>query len=320
MNIANNGQAKSLVKRFPILCCLVFALYLISFKSTHVYASVSAETKYSLIQSLVPSTYSHYAIDEYNIYFSNDHFRYDTQFYVEGTYARYNTMGETMGVDTGGTGRMNLYTVFYCNENIKNGSDVVVFPASSLPPPETSASTIKFIQPNTSPFLDTTDGFNFLISYTVPIGTSHNDFSLVVSCPDFDPSKWEITGQEYNSATGQGWLKCFISPVSVGLHTVTAKIGTKTTNTIIERLGGSVDANGDGIDDRTNLPVGDGHVKVSDPTGSGAIGALENMKDFMGSMSDFSGKIFGFLPNEVRYTMIFVISVMGFIAIKKFLL
>lgn len=182
------------------------------------------------------------------------------------------------------------------------------------------ASDVKFIQPSISPFKDTTDGYNFLVSYSVPVNTSVADVSIKFSSPLLDPSDWSITQQEYNKLTGVGWVKVFVTSVPVGSHVVTCTINTVSVSTTIERLSGIVDSDGDGIDDRTNQPVDDGHADYTDIDGKGVATGISALTGFLTTMTSFSTKIFSFMPNEVKVIMVFVISVMGFIAIKKFIL
>lgn len=203
---------------------------------------------------------------------------------------------------------------------IRGTSPVYTLDNISLYSPVPVASVVKFIQPSVSPFSDTTDGFNFLVSYNLPVGTSVSDVSIKFSSPNIDISSWSITQQEYSVSTGSGWVKVFASPVPIGTHQVNCTINTLSATSTIIRLGGTVDENGDGIDDRTNQPIGDGHVDYEDIKGGDVTKGITALTGFISTMTSFSTKIFSFMPNEVKVIMVFVVSVMGFIAIKKFIL
>lgn len=153
--------------------------------------------------------------------------------------------------NNGGFGVNNYggFTVLNANHDIKiyNTNDNYYSPIK--PPTE-----FKIIQPSVG-YKDTVDGVNALIYYKFPSGTASTEIDIKVNSANISSSSWQIVQHDYNSTTGEGLLKVFARPVPVGKHTINVVLNGQTLTREFERLGGVVDEDGDGIDDRTGLPI-----------------------------------------------------------------
>lgn len=352
MSSQNNVQAKSLTLRFFIILGFVFAFSFVSFNSNvyaypystkpevyhhnHVFYFKDSVTVNNLPDANEPFYYLGWDDDDIELVYTGGQWlsyqfrRVSTGVIVPNQSIPGLTESSTMDEYPVGVFTRNVGVSVNVLYNFSNESYPTIFIESSKEIKDLSGNVVftdplkpkyvKFIQPSVNPFLDTTSSYNFLVSYKMSDNTLIENIDIKINGTSINDNQWSITGQQHNKLNGEGWIKFLAVDVTTGSHNVSCTINGTSANTYIERLVGTVDENGDGIDDRTNLPVDDGHADYSNIGGHGIKGALDNLTGFLDTMTSFTTRIFSFFPLEVRWTMIFVIGVMGFIAIKRFIL
>ena len=185
-------------------------------------------------------------------------------------------------------------------EGIKT-AEIISVPPPFNPAPYQNIDGLKILQPLQDGFKDNTSLFNFTIAYNIPTTkTNISDLQFRVI-----PQHGYIEGQapSFQSLEGaiingraMGSIK-FSLPLPVGSNAISFSLEDKYfASRLIERVEGIVDVDGDGIDDRTNLPTewGDGTVPTDPVTAFNTV--LNNISGF----SMFISKLFLFLPLEIR--------------------
>lgn len=170
-------------------------------------------------------------------------------------------------------------------------------------------------------YIDTVDGFETLISFKMPQGTPGQLVNILFISETFSQTDFQLKQWEYNQSTGIGLAKFFTSPCPVGTHNITIKINGIERTATYQRLGGVVDEDEDGLDDRTGLPIGDGHAQVpnSETVWETMVNALNGSKELFAGIIVLCGTMFMWIPSEIRAIVLLAITITFIIMLKKLL-
>jgi len=237
---------------------------------------------------------------------------------------------------------------------------------ATVPTNQDSIAKVVITLPSTDSFSDTSSIFTFYSFYTIPVSSDATVSSIALSVTGGKSGTGSTLSNTltFRTATdGQRWADGFFNFTrnpEEGLNTISLNVTyngkTYTGSRKVTKLSGVVDLNGDGIDDRSNLPVIPTSPSTVDPTSlnlpdranyedtifgsinfaidtiiayvkapflflgntlTSMLSWLSQSTTWISSVTGFFGAIFGFLPSQISGGLVAIFSVIAFFTILR---